>query len=222
MYNSVKIIFTLSFVLSTGACVDKVQTQLPSEEKSLESSGSSPQVNEAISSKHSGLIFVNDNVHIFGDTTIDKEKIHSASIKFEPYISFDDFMVDNVEVWKKPLDFSTNKEAYQFRTTIKDAYNTGYSNFAGHYTFVSWGCGSPCQQAAIVDHRTGYIYNAPAAALGYDFRADSRMLIVNRPDSLGFYLDCVYCKPAIYVWDESSKKFIEKRLLYCHVFFITM
>lgn len=206
--TSLRIIVFLVFFSGIECCVERKEMQPPLKSVTMPESST---LNEASSSRHSGLIFANDNVQIFGDTTISKERFHSVSIKFEPYVSFDDFLVDSVEAGKKPLDFSTNKEAYQFRTRIRDAYNTNTANFAGHYTFVSWGCGSPCQQAAIVDRRTGYIYNAPAAALGYDFRVNSKMLIVNVPDSLGFYVDCIYCKPQIYVLDEDRKSFVERR-----------
>jgi len=68
-------------------------------------------------------------------------------------------------------------------------------NFAGHYVIVTWGCGSPCLMAAIVDLETGRVlpppfYHGPghsyfqvpwafpmAPALAY--RLDSRLLIAN-------------------------------------------
>jgi hypothetical protein len=161
------------------------------------------------------LILSTDNLRMFGDTTIEKRKIYLTSVKFEPYISFEDFKVDKIyKIYKGAqarLDFSSNKEAHNFRTSIRYAYKADTVNFAGHYTFVSWGCGSPCQSAVVVDRQSGKIYDAPSAALGYDFRPNSRMLIVNVPDSAGFYDDCHYCKPIIYVWGEETKTFMERR-----------
>lgn len=157
-----------------------------------------------------GLILSSANIRIFGDTTIEKEKIYSTLIKFEPYISFEDFKVDTIDRVKANLNLSSNKEANRFRTRITNAYKADTVNFAGHYTFVSWGCGSPCQSGVIIDRKTGNVYDAPSAALGYDFRPNSRMLIVNKPDSLGFYDDCFYCKPLIYILDERTKEFIER------------
>ncbi|MCU4189185.1 hypothetical protein M9Q43_08420 [Flavobacterium sp. HXWNR29] len=61
--------------------------------------------------------------------------------------------------------------------------------------------------SVIIDRRTGKIYDAPNSELGYKFKADSRMLIVNPPDSLGFYDDCSYCIPKIYILNEQTKKF---------------
>lgn len=34
-------------------------------------------------------------------------------------------------------------------------------DFAGHYVIVTWGCGSPCLMAAIVDLKTGRVYPPP-------------------------------------------------------------
>jgi hypothetical protein len=34
-------------------------------------------------------------------------------------------------------------------------------NFAGHYVIVTWGCGSPCLMAAIVDLKTGRVFPPP-------------------------------------------------------------
>jgi hypothetical protein len=159
-----------------------------------------------------GLIISNDNIKIFGDTTIEKEKIYLTSIKFEPYISFEDFQTDSIDKGsdKAVLDLSSKTGASRFKTRISTAYKADTVNFAGHYTFVWWGCGSPCQDAVIVDRRTGKVYDAPEAALGYDFKADSRMLIVNPTDSTGFYDNCFYCKPVIYLLNEKTKEFEEK------------
>jgi len=81
-------------------------------------------------------------------------------------------------------------------------------NFAGHYFVVSWGCGSQCVMMAIVDAKTGVVYDPPFSLAGselhlpldslsemeVDFRRDSSLLILrngcsdfkNR-DSCGVY-----------------------------------
>jgi hypothetical protein len=158
------------------------------------------------------VIYKSENIRITGDTTIDKEKISYASLKFEPYISFDDFKVINIDNKSKAkLDLSSNKVANNFRTRLTEAYEADTSNFAGHYTFVYWGCGSPCQMSLLIDRQTGKIFDSPGASLGYNYRADSRMLLTNLPDTSGFYDDCMYCKPIIYVFDEKIKIFTEKK-----------
>jgi hypothetical protein len=67
-------------------------------------------------------------------------------------------------------------------------------NFAGHYVIVTWGCGSPCLMAAIVDEKNGRVFpppfhNGPGDSyfqVPWDFpmeplvyRLDSRLLIAN-------------------------------------------
>lgn len=157
-----------------------------------------------------GIIYESENIIITGDTTIDKEKIFYASIKFEPYISFDDFKVSNIDNRNKAkLSLSSNKGAKQFRTRLRAEYQDNAPNFAGHYTFAKWGCGSPCQMSLLIDRQTGKIYDSPGASLGYEYHVDSRMLLTNLPNENGYYDDCIYCKPIIYVFSEKSKKFKE-------------
>ncbi|HMS66831.1 MAG TPA: hypothetical protein PKD18_01785 [Saprospiraceae bacterium] len=158
------------------------------------------------------LIHETENLKLYGDTTIDKDKISYASIKFEPYVGFDDFKVNSVDNKKyADLDLKSNKDANNFRTMLTMGYSSDTANFAGHYSFIYWGCGSPCQSSLLIDRRTGKIYNSPGASLGYDFRVGSKMLIVNPPDTNGFYDDCIYCKPIIYIFDEQTKTFKERQ-----------
>jgi hypothetical protein len=207
-----RFIITLILTLTVISCKEKRQEQSSSiiEDTLKQNPKKGPVIEKEIMRPPTGLILSSGNIKIFGDTTIEKKKIYFTSIKFEPYISFEDFRIDTIDTAKAPLNLYSNKEAYRFRTRIRDAYQADTVNFAGHYTFAWWGCGSPCQSGVIIDRRTGRIYDAPAASLGYDFRSTSRMLIVNTPDSLGFYRDCFYCKPVIYVLDEESKEFVER------------
>ncbi len=142
----------------------------------------------------------------------DKEKISSVSLKFEPYISFGDFKVTNIDNKRKAkLDLSSNISASNFRTRLMEAYEADTSNFSGHYTFVHWGCGSTCQSSLLIDRQTGKIYDSPGASLGYEYHVESRMLLANPPDTSGHYDDCFYCKPIIYLFDEETNTFIEKK-----------
>ncbi|MBF6640298.1 hypothetical protein IVB69_02275 [Flavobacterium sp. J49] len=136
-----------------------------------------------------------------------KKREETELIKFEPSFSFSDFKV-KVEKAKVKPDLRSHELGRKFRTRIKEEYENTESLFAGHYTLATWGCGSPCQMSVLIDRRTGKIYDAPTSSLGYKFQKDSRMLIVNPPDSLGYYIkDCPYCKPEIYILNEKTKKF---------------
>lgn len=77
------------------------------------------------------------------------------------------------------VNFKSRPEAEQFRTAITDGAKSG-PNFAGHYTVVSWGCGTSCQSSAIVDAVSGDITEYGVLSM-YElgFRADSNLLVIN-------------------------------------------
>lgn len=141
---------------------------------------------------------------------LQKKEDKTELLKFEPNISFSDFEV-TIENVKAEVDLNSNKSGTKFKTAIKREYDNVKSLFAGHYTLAYWGCGSPCQMSVIIDRRDGKIYDSPTASLGYKFEKDSRMLIVNPPDSLGYYDKCSYCKPEIYILNEKTKKFEQRQ-----------
>ncbi|MFZ2266825.1 MAG: hypothetical protein WAV95_04525 [Azonexus sp.] len=83
-----------------------------------------------------------------------------------------------------------------FRTMIRQGARSGV-NFAGHYSIVSWGCGTGCRGLAVVDAVSGKVHH-PANLLAIDnnnvnyedflnaagdwdllrFRPDSRLIVV--------------------------------------------
>jgi hypothetical protein len=143
---------------------------------------------------------------------IKKEKIptkaKTSMLKFDPKINFKLFEVNVQNINKnEKLDFSSNKEANHFRTRLTEAFKSEVINFAGHYTFVYWGCGSNSKAGMVIDRLNGKIYDAPTTSLGYDFKANSTILIINPPDKMGYYLDCFYCKPEIYYFNNKTNIF---------------
>lgn len=154
------------------------------------------------------IIYETDNIRLYGDSTIDVRKISHAQIRYAPGLTFDNFPADTVVHGKySDIDLRSNDWASNYRTALRKAYDSDSANFAGHYTFVSFGCGSTCLTSFIIDRRNGKVYNSPSAETGYEFRVDSRMLLVNPPDSEGYYFDCSYCKPIAYIFNEQTKTF---------------
>ena len=97
------------------------------------------------------LIQESENLKLYGDTTIDKDKISYASIKFEPFIGFEDFKVSKVDDKKyAELDLKSNEMASSYRTRLREGYKADTANFAGHYTFVSFGCGTTCEASLVI------------------------------------------------------------------------
>ncbi len=66
----------------------------------------------------------------------------------------------------------------RFRTMIRLGAQSG-EPFADRYRLAVWGCGTGCQQGALVDTRSGEVMAAPDANLGYGVRPGSRLLIVS-------------------------------------------
>jgi len=68
---------------------------------------------------------------------------------------------------------------WNFRTALRTGTIETCVNFNAAFTLIQWGCGTECQSGAIVDRTDGAIYGLPTATGGYDYRADSSLLIVN-------------------------------------------
>jgi hypothetical protein len=131
-------------------------------------------------------------------------------IKFETKYNFKDYNVKISKISKNvKLDFDSNEDAKYFRSLLNEKNINSNINFAGHYIFVYWGCGSNSKASMIIDKIDGKIYDAPTSSLGFDFHKDSRMLIVNPPNNDKNYIDCIYCKPEIYLFNEVLKLFIQ-------------
>jgi len=148
---------------------------------------------------------------VIGDSTIDETKIYTSWQKFEPFVYFDDFKVPIEKNKKQKLDLESNSDGKSYSTNIRNAYKNENANFAGHYTFLYWGCGSTCAHSKIINRRNGKIYDAPETMLGYDFRPNSRMLVVNPPDSSGYFENSHLCRPEIYILDELTHKFVQRK-----------
>ena len=54
----------------------------------------------------------------------------------------------------------------EYRTMIQTEAEKG-PNFAGHYTVALWGCGSSCLQGALIDEKTGEIFDLPFTYIGW-------------------------------------------------------
>lgn len=107
----------------------------------------------------------------------------NATATYPP--KFEDFKATDIFMGTPAVpDFSTNKDAFQFKTVITNGAKEG-PNFAGSYTVVSWGCGTGCQGNAIVDARTGKIVifgNDYVSTRGLRFEKNSKLIIFDPYD----------------------------------------
>lgn len=123
-------------------------------------------------------------------------------IKYNFISKFEDYQVEVYKGELAPPDFSSNPDAKRFITRITKACKEGV-NFAGHYTLVTWGCGSPCQSGVVVDRKTGKIYGGYGTSLGAEFKIDSKMIIRNidaLDKKINLIKHCAYCNVNHEIW----------------------
>jgi hypothetical protein len=132
---------------------------------------------------------------------------------------FSNFKVSVYSGRLAPPNFKTDPAAFLYRAQIRNQCKTQGINFAGHFTLTHWGCGSECEQIAIVDRVTGKIFFSNLFSLWDSVfftvkcQPGSKMLIINDwlLDDLKGYLVCSETwKLAIVMWDNSKFKFLTK------------
>lgn len=130
--------------------------------------------------------------------------------RFIPSKKFGDFLITDKFKGKpvKILDYTTSKYGKLYKDGSKKAVEAG-AVFAGRFAFASVDCGSGCFASTIIDLKTGNVYDGPHASTGYQYKINSRLLIVNPPQPDGYYTPCDYCEPELYVWTGKSFKKIE-------------
>lgn len=107
------------------------------------------------------------------------------------------------------VDLSSNPIASGYRTRLREGARKG-PNFAGHYTVVTWGCGSNCEVNAVVDARTGRAYDGFGDERGTDFKINSSLIVADagRPAD-GSRDDPTTTLPVrYYVWQDNHFKLI--------------
>ena len=129
-----------------------------------------------------------------------------SSVQLPRFSSFP--VTDTGPVSPAPLKFGRDTLARRFRTVLQEGARRG-PNFAGQFTIIGWGCGSSCQMNAVVDARSGRIFQPwIQTMMAADYRRNSNLFIADPPDSaLAAFGDaarsekCAVCgTPAAYVW----------------------
>ena len=130
------------------------------------------------------------------ESTAPKAEKTKATVKGEPKSqtgtpTFEQYRVKVSSAKPKPINFSKNKEARMFRTRLNDALKEGV-NFAGHFIYTGWGCGTGCAIGAVIDTHTGIVYlpdelggmgfgvgGVPVADKPLQYRKDSKLFILS-------------------------------------------
>jgi hypothetical protein len=142
-----------------------------------------------------------------------KEGLQTKTGRRSKSPAFAEYPIPSNEIYRdapEAPDPSTNPMARRYRTAIEQGVRKGV-NFAGHYVLVSWGCGTSCQQSAVVDAITGRVYPGPESSYGYAFKTDSRLLITNPPDP-GRIIDsgAAAARTEYWLWQTGGLRRIEE------------
>lgn len=101
-------------------------------------------------------------------------------------LSFADFPADQDKAiqTKAPLVLKRGMPAWLYRSVIRSGYESLPINFNGKYVAFEVGCGASCQFWVFVDATTGQIIlPEKMSSLGAKFRLDSRLFVINPPDT---------------------------------------
>lgn len=134
---------------------------------------------------------------------------NSDSTLFYKEYGFEKYAVvpQNSKLADSELVFANGTD--KFKTRIKYALNEKV-NFAGHCIFLFWGCGTSCQQSAIIDAKTKKVDFGPSAATGFIYFPNSRLLVSNPKDTDAG--DFIVKKTVIYIWENDSLKLLKTQI----------
>jgi hypothetical protein len=110
-------------------------------------------------------------------TALSSQESADSVHRFETYAVSDTFRGKPV-----PVDLTSAPHARRFATVLRQGAASG-PNFGGHFTIVTWGCGTSCEQLAIVDAASGrvWFYNR-TLEVGAQFRLGSALLVDGPPE----------------------------------------
>ena len=124
--------------------------------------------------------------YIYLKVTDNKALLNSADIGNESTcdINRNDYLMEEVYGGTPaPLSIDLGEPSFMTREAIEKGY--GETNFAGHYSVVTWGCGGDCQESAIVDAKSGKVTHFKTISkYGISICQNNRILTVNPPENL--------------------------------------
>lgn len=129
------------------------------------------------------------------------------SLTAEPQVKFSSYPATQKYTGRPAaVNLRSHPQARTFRTALSNGAKKG-PNFAGSYTVVTWGCGSSCQQVAIVNARTGAVYMPGITAeADVKYQLNSRLLVVNPPENIAQYGSNppTWLKTKYYLWQNNQ------------------
>jgi hypothetical protein len=130
--------------------------------------------------------------------------VHGQVAEKKSVPKFDDYPV--TETWQGTAASVqlTSRSEHLFRTHLREAAQKP-PDFAGHYRFAIWGCGTQCVGGALIDLGTGKVFQPPLApkkageehwifctdwdkARGANYRLNSRLFILRCGEEVHYFV----------------------------------
>jgi hypothetical protein len=137
----------------------------------------------------------------------------------DPALKPEDYPVSKIFSGKPAAPKLVTSGQRRFRTMIRDGAKKG-TNFAGHYVIAEWGCGTGCEQIAVVDARAGDVYDGPfgklpqgTVLLDLNSRGEPSAIFYRRDSSLLIVKGCPNeknCATYYYSWTGTQFKLLRK------------
>jgi hypothetical protein len=113
-----------------------------------------------------------------------------------------------------PIDYTLDPDIRRLRTQVEGA-RRGKADFAGHLTFVVWGCGTQCTSNVLLDLRTGRTYDDAQVnfSCGTVHYSIGSALVVTGPDTTEAPVDatCNLDKTHYFAWSGTGLVELQER-----------
>lgn len=128
-----------------------------------------------------GLLFVSLALVLIESGNIKLSEANQECLEIPQFGDYNDYNSDvpiNLHS-EKNVDFRDSEEALNFKSEIEEWFDRGAQS-GGYYAVAEWGCGTSCQDHAIIDIRDGRItwFGLPSTH-GIGYRINSNLLVIN-------------------------------------------
>lgn len=135
--------------------------------------------------------------------------------------SFAKYPAKTEKITKTKLNLASNSLGKTYKTQISNQYKSEKINFGGHYVLTFWGVGAGLTQGAMVDAKTGKIYELPLTeenSIRDCVHGDESIFYKANSNLFGAYKcertsdeNKIKLTYSFYKWDGKTFKFIGKK-----------
>lgn len=100
------------------------------------------------------------------------------------------------------------------KSDLTKQFKNDSNHFLSCYRFIKWNCGNACQMFAILDYHSGEVIDVLNSSLGFAFKPNSRLIIINPPSQtkVGIIYRNTYGEPKAYEFKKGKFREIKNQL----------